>query len=206
MNCMSFLVGRQRQTTSNPRVRSGGPSSGRSSERAAGRSSARWRLLAITLLLSLVVPLHAGEHIDTPTAEGQPPDAQFISTEAERRWYGVTVVLRDYRPGDDSVLVKAWPQFGFTTCHDRTLRLSSPAGQDLAVPTAPDHLACMGRVPAAWVRDGFTVRLPMFNAPDRHARLDVAGLDLQRLRVEPAAPPGVPDTPTSPTPAPASSR
>jgi hypothetical protein len=64
----------------------------------------------------------------------------------------------------------------------------------------------MGRVPAAWVRDGFTVRLPMFNAPDRHARLDVAGLDLQRLRVEPAAPPGVPDTPTSPTPAPASSR
>jgi hypothetical protein len=147
------------------------------------------------------MPLRAGEHVDTPTAEGQPPDAQFISTEAERRWYGVTVVLRDYRPEDDTVFVKAWPQFGFTTCHHRPLRLSSPAGQDLAVPTAPDHLACMGRVPAAWVREGFAVRLPMFNAPDRHARLDVSVLDLARLQVAPMTLSGAP-TPTTPvTPA-----
>jgi hypothetical protein len=179
---MSLFVGRQRRTTSTPWVRSGGPSA----ERSAGRSSAGWRPLGITLLLSLVVPLHAGEHIDTPTADGQPPDAQFISTEAERRWYGVTVALRDYRPEDDTVLVKAWPLFGFTTCNNLPMRLSSPTGQRLVVPTGPDHLACIGRVPAAWVREGFAVHLPMFNAPERHARLDVAGLDLQRLRVGPA--------------------
>lgn len=149
-----------------------------------------------------MAPLHAGKHIDTPTADGQPPEAQFISTAAERRWYGVTVALREYRPEDDSVLVKAWPQFGFTTCHSRPLRLSSPSGQNLAVPTAPDHLACIGRVPAAWVRDGFAVRLPMFNAPDRHARLDVSALDLARLQVTPVTPggPPMPATPATPSP------
>lgn len=162
-----------------------------------GRALLGWALLGM-----LAVPSWAGEHIDTPTAEGQPPDAQFISTEAERRWYGVTVVLRDYRPQDDTVLVKAWPQFGFTTCHHRPLRLSSPAGQDLAVPTAPDHLACMGRVPAAWVREGFAVRLPMFNAPDRHARLDVSVLDLARLQGAPMALSGAPTPVTPVTPAP----
>lgn len=146
------------------------------------RATARVRCLALLGALAMAPCAAAGEHREIALGEEGRADALFISTDAERRWYGVSITLRDYRPQDDSVLLSAWPSFGFTTCHSQPMRVYSPSGQGLEVPTAPEHLACIGRVPAAWLREGFGVRIPMFNARPRYARLDVSALDLQRLQ------------------------
>jgi hypothetical protein len=154
------------------------------SAQACGVKATRRHAFAAALAVVITSTAFAGEHVDRIGPDGARIDAQFVSTQAEQRWYGVTVSLRDYRVEDDSIQISAWPQFGFTVCHSHPMRIDSPAGRDLAVPTGSDHLACIGRVPAAWVRDGFTVRVPMFNARPLVARLDVNDLDWQRLRVD----------------------
>lgn len=146
------------------------------------RAPVRAGFLALVCALALTPCAGAGEHREIALGEEGRADALFISTDAERRWYGVSIALRDYRPQDDSVLLSAWPSFGFTTCHSQPMRVYSPGGQGLEVPASPEHLACIGRVPAAWLREGFGVRIPMFNARPRYARLDVSTLDLQRLQ------------------------
>jgi hypothetical protein len=105
-----------------------------------------------------------------------------MSTAAERQRDGVTIVLRDHDPATDTVLIAAWPSFGFTRCDQQPLRLYSADAQVLEVPAADGHLACLGRIPARWVRQTVMVRLPMFNAPVRSAQLDTTALQLERLR------------------------
>jgi ABC-type polar amino acid transport system ATPase subunit len=52
----------------------------------------------------------------------------------------------------------------------------------LEVPAADGHMACLGRIPARWVRETVIARIPMFNAGARAAQLDTSGLQLDRLR------------------------
>ncbi len=105
-----------------------------------------------------------------------------MSTAAERQRDGVTIVLRDHDPATDTVLIAAWPLSGFTVCDRQPLRLYNADAEVLEVPAADGHLACLGRVPARWVRETVVLRLPMFNAPARSAQLDTSTLQLERLR------------------------
>ncbi|MGI9154273.1 MAG: hypothetical protein ACR2IY_10420 [Rubrivivax sp.] len=105
-----------------------------------------------------------------------------MSTVAERQRDGVTIVLRDHDPATDTVLIAAWPAFGFTVCDRQPLRLFNAAAEVLEVPAADGHLACLGRIPARWVRETVVARVPMFNAPARSAQLDTTALQLERLR------------------------
>ena len=104
-----------------------------------------------------------------------------MSTEAERRRDGVTLVLRDHRPEDGTVLIAAWPSFGFTVCDRQPLRLHRGDGDVLEVPLITDHLACIGRIPVTAIRQPLVLQIPMFNAPPRWVILDTATLDVQRL-------------------------
>jgi len=136
-------------------------------------------VLAGVLLASLA---WAGEHVAVPAGPGAAPEPVFMSTAAERQRDGVTIVLRDHDPVTDTVLIAAWPSFGFTLCDRQAMRLYGPAAEVLEVPAADGHLACLGRIPARWVRETVVVRLPMFNAPVRSAQLDTTALQLERLR------------------------
>jgi hypothetical protein len=124
----------------------------------------------------------AGEHVAVPAGPGAPPEPVFMSTAAERQRDGVTIMLRDHDPVTDTVLIAVWPAFGFTVCDRQPLRLYGPAAEVLEVPAADGHLACLGRIPARWVRETVVTRVPMFNAPARSAQLDTTTLQLERLR------------------------
>lgn len=137
---------------------------------------------SLGLALSLVLPVVcAGEHTQIADPSGGPPEPAFVSTEAERRRDGVTLVLRDHRPEDGTVLIAAWPSFGFTVCDRQPLRLHRGDGDVLEVPLITDHLACIGRIPVAAIRQPLILQIPMFNAPPRWVILDTATLDVQRL-------------------------
>lgn len=124
----------------------------------------------------------AGEHLMLDAGPGVAPEPVFMSTEAERRRDGVTIVLRDHDPVADTVLIAAWPAFGFTVCDRQPLRLYNAEAEVLEVPAAEGHMACLGRVPTRWVRETVVARIPMFNARARSAQLDTSGLRLDRLR------------------------
>jgi hypothetical protein len=148
-------------------------------------SSGRSGLCALGALLAsatLAFPALAGEHVTVPAGPGAPPEPVFMSTAAERQRDGVTIVLRDHDPVTDTVLIAAWPAFGFTVCDRQPLRLYGPAAEVLEVPAADGHLACLGRIPVRWVRETVVVRVPMFDAPARSAQLDTTTLQLERLR------------------------
>ena len=105
-----------------------------------------------------------------------------MSTSAERQRDGVTIVLRDHDPQAGTVLIAAWPAFGFTVCDTQPLRLYNAAAEVLEVPPADGHMACLGRIPARWVSQTVVMRVPMFNARARSAQLDTSSLQLERLR------------------------
>ena len=130
-----------------------------------------WALGVLLASATLAFPALAGEHVTV-----------LMSTAAERQRDGVTIVLRDHDPATDTVLIAAWPAFGFTVCDRQPLRLYGPAAEVLEVPAAAGHLACLGRIPARWVHGAVVVRVPMFNAPARSAKLDTTTLQLERLR------------------------
>lgn len=127
-------------------------------------------------------PTLAGEHVLIQPAADAAPEPVFMSTAAERRRDGVTIVLRDHDPQADTVLIAAWPSFGFTVCDRQPLRLYNAEAEVLEVPGADGHLACLGRIPTRWVRDTVVARVPMFNAPALSAQLDTSALQLGRLR------------------------
>lgn len=148
---------------------------------AVGAAGVGWVLCVLGCVL-LAPSALAGEHVAVPAGPGAAPEPVFMSTAAERQRDGVTIVLRDHDPATDTVLIAAWPSFGFTRCDRQAMRLYGPAAEVLEVPAADGHLACLGRIPARWVRETVVVRLPMFNAHARSAQLDTAALQLERLR------------------------
>ncbi|MEI6025775.1 MAG: hypothetical protein WCT47_03675 [Betaproteobacteria bacterium] len=124
----------------------------------------------------------AGEHVMIQSTPDAVPEPVFMSTVSERQRDGVTIVLRDHDSQADTVLIAAWPAFGFTVCDRQPLRLYSARAEVLEVPAADGHMACLGRIPARWVRETVIARIPMFNAGARAAQLDTSGLQLDRLR------------------------
>lgn len=127
-------------------------------------------------------PAAAGEHVLLDAGPDATPKPVFMSTAVERQRDGVTIVLRDHDPLADTVLIAAWPAFGFTVCDRQPLRLYNAAAEVLEVPAADGHMACLGRIPTRWVRETVVARIPMFNARARSAQLDTSGLQLERLR------------------------
>lgn len=160
---------------------------GRGSLAAAwpGNRRGRWRAAAragwCAFAVLLYSPVLAGEHVMLQAGPDAGPEPVFMSTAAERRRDGVTIVLRDHDPEADTVLIAAWPAFGFTLCDRQPLRLYNAAAEVLEVPAAEGHMACLGRIPTRWVRETLLARMPMFNAPARSAQLHTAGLQLERL-------------------------
>ena len=141
-----------------------------------------WALGVLLASATLAFPALAGEHVTVPAGPGAAPEPVFMSTAAERQRDGVTIMLRDHDPVTDTVLIAVWPAFGFTVCDRQPLRLFNAAAEVLEVPAADGHLACLGRIPARWVRETVVTRVPMFNAPARSAQLDTTTLQLERLR------------------------
>jgi hypothetical protein len=155
---------------------------GRSSHSGHSGRGGWWALGVLLASATLAFPALAGEHVTVPAGPGAAPEPVFMSTAAERQRDGVTIVLRDHDPVTDTVLIAAWPAFGFTVCDRQPLRLFNAAAEVLEVPAADGHLACLGRIPARWVRETLVARVPMFNAPARSAQLDTTTLQLERLR------------------------
>ena len=155
-----------------------------------GREIVRWRAATCAgicagwcvLVVLLCSPVLAGEHVQLQAGLDAGPEPVFMSTAAERRRDGVTIVLRDHDPEADTVLIAAWPAFGFTLCDRQPLRLYNAAAEVLEVPAAEGHMACLGRIPTRWVRETVLARIPMFNAPARSVQLDTSSLQLERLR------------------------
>ena len=150
---------------------------------AARLSTSLSACLSFCLSFCLATTAAAGEHVLLDTGTDTPAEPVFMSTAAEQRRDGVTIVLRDHDPEDDTVLIAAWPAFGFTVCDRQPLRLYNAAAEVLEVPPAEGHMACLGRIPTRWVSDTVVARLPMFNARARTALLDTSSLQLDRLRV-----------------------
>lgn len=146
---------------------------------AAARTKRSGRVALFVLLCHSAL---AGEHVWLPAGEGAAPEPVFMSTSAERQRDGVTIVLRDHDPKEGTVLLAAWPVFGFTVCDRQALRLYNAAAEVLEVPPADGHMACLGRIPTRWVSETVVVRIPMFNARARSAQLDTSSLQLDRLR------------------------
>lgn len=139
-----------------------------------------------TIFLSVVLPSAAalaGEfEVSKDDFDGS-VTRQYRATEAEFASQEVLYVIRDYDPNDGTVFFAVSPASGATGCDDKYLLLKS--ADDVIHKIDADEKSpdiCFARIPAAWIKTRFAVRIPMWSGPSRDAKFNTATLDLSQIK------------------------
>ena len=126
--------------------------------------------------------VHSGEHSESVDDFDGSVNRTYVVTDDEIVEQKALFVLRDYDKRAGTVFLIVQPMNGATSCDKHYLRLKTADGTIHNIDAEERQLKiCVARIPAAWVKGEFTVRIPMFSGSAVTATFDTSTLDLERI-------------------------
>lgn len=135
---------------------------------------------ALSLDPSLVF---AGEHTEVKDEFNGEIFRHYHGTPTEVSKQEVMYMIMEYVEETKTVLFVVQPLSGATQCNDEYLQLKTASGEIHKIDAEEvNNTACKARIPAAWIVDHFTVRIPMFRGPTKDAKFSTSSLKLKLLK------------------------
>jgi hypothetical protein len=101
---------------------------------------------------------------------------------------GVMFVLREFDPNDGTVeLLVGLLHAAASHCSQYKVALKSANGEMHSYEASSDGQPkiCAARIPAEWIKESFTVRVPVYLGPSATATFSTKDLDLMRIAKKP---------------------
>jgi hypothetical protein len=157
------------------------------SERKTKRSGAMFinRQLLYSAFALLLAPdfAIAGQHNEEVDDFDGSVNRTYVATLDEANREKTIFVIRDYDRKTGTVFLIVSPTSGLSTsCDKHYLRLKTADGVIHDIDAEERKLKiCLATIPAAWIKDEFTVRIPMHSGGAVTANFDTSSLELERI-------------------------
>lgn len=106
----------------------------------------------------------------------------FTATSDEIKNQRSVFILRNYNPVTETVLLVVKPASNATECNNNELLITAANGEIHNIRAREEQpTICTARIPADWVKDGFTVRIPLSRQRHHDATFDTSKLNLKKI-------------------------
>jgi hypothetical protein len=106
----------------------------------------------------------------------------FTATSDEIKNQQSVFILRNYNPVTETVLLVVKPASNATECNNNELLVTAADGEIHNIRAREEQpTICTARIPAEWIKDSFTVSIPLSRQRRQAAKFDTSKLNLNKI-------------------------